>query len=122
MRRIGAGCIVLVLGLGGCFGSGPMTAGKAPGEPLVTQVDEVDRHVGLRVRVVGEAENAWTGAMVVCGDLIVHLDSFRRWPDAIVGERVEAIGRLERERLAGPTGAQAGPYFLLRQASYLLID
>lgn len=108
---------VLVLGLGGCFGSAPAT-GKAPSEPLVENEQELDLQLGKRVRIIGEAQNAWSGAMVVDGDVVVHVEEFRQWPRPIIGKKVEVVGRLEREL---PRQADVTPH-VLRQASYLLVD
>ncbi len=62
---------------------------------------------------------------------VVYLIEMRGWPDAVEGKQVEATGILGRrdEVVArppdSPDGATAGtdkPIYVLREASYLILD
>ncbi len=124
--RLLAGGMAMVLGVG-CFGSGG--AGRPPAEPQLEEKAGVDALLGKRVRVMGEAQNAKLGAVVVDGDLTVYLIDFREWPKAVVGKQVEATGVLARDAkyatqadMSGAVLSSGEPLIVLHEASYLLLE
>lgn len=101
---------------------GVLTACAPRGAPPATSVDPATvthtdddtlaASVGRRVVLVGRADDAKLGAVVVVGDTPVWLAGHDAWPDGWRGANVRVAGRLDRRALApepevGPNGERS---------------
>lgn len=112
----------LALGLGGCMGS---SENLAPGQsPRLSSERDLDRQLGHRVRIIGEATNTDHGPCVVDAGFAVYLDEYRKFPGDIVGRKIEAAGIIDREgRLGGFARVVNGKaMILLKDATYSVIN
>jgi hypothetical protein len=67
--------------------------------PVVSQ--DPSGHVGQTVTLIGTARNAHSGAVVLLDDgSAIYIDGKNRWEKPWNQKRIEATGRLDREKLA----------------------
>ena len=84
---------------------------------------DLARQVGRTVTVVGVAENAKGGAVVVVDGAPVYLRSLDSWPEGVRTRRVEVTGTLRDEKLIpSPTVDSKGAVSQGAEGTQLVLD
>ena len=64
--------------------------------PVITDPAQLEGAVGQQVELVGTARRAKISAVVLVGQAPVYCTALTSWPEALLGRRVRATGRLTR--------------------------